>query len=135
MKKIIAALLLSTTLTGCAVWDAYFMAKYDNIEYALINKIRTLSELSTDTCKDTIISKDNFNAMYFVAVELNNFSQHVPRNKDTHKISQNLVELTKQGKEMYAKSSNVSETFCKIKLQQINRSAELAQKVIGAKPR
>jgi len=46
-----------------------------------------------------------------------------------------LVELTKQGKEQYAKDSNVSEIFCKLKLQQISRSAEVAQKVIGKKPR
>jgi hypothetical protein len=36
---------------------------------------------------------------------------------------------------LYVKSPNVSETFCKLKLQQIGRSAEVAQKVIGKKPR
>lgn len=134
MKKLFVALLLSTTLTGCAVWDAYFMAKYDNIEYALTNKIRTFAQLGVENCKDYKISKENFENLYFISVELHNFSQHIPRNEDTHKVTGNLVELTKQGREMYSKE-NVSETFCKLKLQQINRSAELAQKVIGSKPR
>ena len=73
--------------------------------------------------------------MYNTAIELRNFSQNIPRNDDTTKLASNLVELTKQGKELYVKNPNVSETFCKLKLQQINRSAEVAQKVIGKKPR
>lgn len=134
MKKIIAAILLSTTLTGCAVWDAYFMAKYDNIEYALTNKMRTMSQLGVETCKDQNISRDNFDGLYYISVELHNYAQYTPRNDDAYKITGNLVELAKQGREMYVKG-NVSETFCKLKLQQINRSAETAQKVIGSKPR
>jgi len=135
MKKIIVSLFLVTTLSGCAVWDAYFMAKYDNIEYALTNKMRTISQLSVETCKDQNVSKDTFENLYFIAIELHNYSQYTPRNVDAFKITGNLVELTKQGREMYYKNNNVSETFCKLKLQQINRSAELAQKVIGNKPR
>jgi PBP1b-binding outer membrane lipoprotein LpoB len=135
MKKIIAALFLATTLSGCALYDAYFMAKYDNIEYALTNKIRTVSQLSVDQCKDQEVSKENFLNLYVIAVELHNYAQYTPRNVDAYKITSNLVDLTKQGREMYAKSNPVSETFCKLKLQQVNRSAELAQKVIGSKPR
>ena len=111
------------------------MAKYDNIEYALTNKIRTLSELAVEDCKDQSKSRDNFEGLYFIAVELRNFTQYIPDNPDANKLSGNLVELSKQGREMYVKNSNVSEGFCKLKLQQINRSAEVAQKVIGKKPR
>ena len=139
MKKILLALILSTSLSGCAigykVYDAFFMAKYDNIEYALTNKIRTLSELAVEDCKEQSKSRDNFEGLYFIAVELRNFTQYIPDNPDANKLSGNLVELSKQGREMYVKNSNVSEGFCKLKLQQINRSAEVAQKVIGKKPR
>jgi hypothetical protein len=134
MKTLIVAIAL-TTLGGCAVVEAYFMAGYDNAEYSLTNKIRTMSELGVEKCKDTQSGKQLFEEIYVVSKELNNFTQYVPRNTDSHKITGNLVELSKQGKEMYVKNSNVSETFCKLKLQQINRSAEMAQKVIGAKPR
>ena len=139
MKKILIALFLATNLSGCAVaykvYDAFFMAHYDNIEYALTNKVRTLSELAIEDCKDQSKSKDNFEGLYFISVELKNFTQYIPDNPDAHKLAGNLVELTKQGREMYVKSPSVSEGFCKIKLQQINRSAEMAQKVIGSKPR
>lgn len=139
MKKILLALILSISLSGCAigykVYDAFFMAKYDNIEYALTNKIRTLSELAVEDCKDQNKSRDNFEGLYFIAVELRNFTQYIPDNPDANKLSSNLVELSKQGRDLYLKNSNVSESFCKLKLQQINRSAEVAQKVIGKKPR
>jgi len=139
MKKLLLSILLVTNLSGCAigykVYDAFFMAKYDNIEYALTNKIRTLSELAVEDCKDQNKSKDNFEGLYFIAVEMRNFSENIPRNVDTAKLAGNLVELSKQGREMYVKNSNVSEGFCKLKLQQINRSAETTQKVMGKKPR
>ena len=135
MKKLIAAALITTSLSGCALFDAYFMAGYDTTEYALVNKIKTKAELSVEDCKDQKVSKQNMNDLYFIAVEMRNFSENIPRNVDTAKLAGNLVELTKQGKDLYAKDSNVSETFCKLKLQQIGRSAEVAQKVIGKKPR
>jgi hypothetical protein len=135
MKKLIAVTLVATSLSGCALFDAYFMAGYDTTEYALVNKIKTKAELSVEDCKDQKVSKQNMNDLYFIAVEMRNFSENIPRNVDTAKLAGNLVELTKQGKDLYAKDSNVSETFCKLKLQQIGRSAEVAQKVIGKKPR
>ena len=135
MKKLIAVALITTTLSGCALFDAYFMAGYDTTEYALVNKIKTKAELSVDDCKDQKVSKQNMNDLYFIAVEMRNFSENIPRNVDTAKLAGNLVELTKQGKDLYAKDSTVSETFCELKLQQIGRSAEVAQKVIGKKPR
>jgi len=122
-------------LSGCALIDAYFQARYDNIEYALTNKIRTISEVSVENCKEQEISKYNFDQLYFVSIELNNYAQYTPRNESAYKITNNLLELSKQGRDAYVKSNNVSETFCKLKLQQINRSAEKAQEVIGRKPR
>jgi hypothetical protein len=135
MKTLIAAVVLTTTLSGCAVIDAYFQAKYDNIEYALTNKMRSISEVSVEQCKDQEASKENFLNLYHIAVELNNYAQYTPKNESAYKITNNLLELSKQGRDMYAKGTNVSEVFCKLKLQQINRSAETAQKVIGSKPR
>lgn len=135
MKTLIATLIISTSLSGCALIDAYLMAGYDTTEYALVNRIKTQAELAVDDCKDPIKSKQNADNLYVTAVELKNFATNIPRNEDTAKLAGNLVELTKQGKEQYVKNPNVSETFCKLKLQQIGRSAEVAQKVIGKKPR
>ncbi len=49
MKKIISALILSTTLSGCALYDIYMMAGYDTNEYALITKVRTISISHSDS--------------------------------------------------------------------------------------
>jgi hypothetical protein len=111
------------------------MAGYDTTEYALVNRIKTQADLYAEDCKDNSKSKQNLDSLYFTTIELKNFATNIPRNEDTTKLAGNLVELAKQGKELYVKSPNVSETFCKLKLQQIGRSAEVAQKVIGKKPR
>ena len=52
MKKILLILAV-LSLNGCAVYDAYFMAKYDTNEHALVSKIRTMAELGVDECKKT----------------------------------------------------------------------------------
>jgi hypothetical protein len=135
MKKLIVVAIISTSLSGCALWDAYMMAGYDTTEYALVNRIKTQADLYAEDCKDSNKSKQNLDSLYFTTIELKNFATNIPRNEDTTKLAGNLVELAKQGKELYVKSPNVSETFCKLKLQQIGRSAEVAQKVIGKKPR
>jgi len=135
MKKLIAVAIISTSLSGCALWDAYMMAGYDTTEYALVNRIKTQADLYAEDCKDGIKSKENVDRLYFTTIELKNFATNIPHNEDTAKLAGNLVELAKQGKDLYAKNPNVTETFCKLKLQQIGRSAEVAQKVIGKKPR
>lgn len=122
-------------LPGCAVLDAYFMANYDNVEYAITNKVRTFAQLAVEECNDYDKSKTNFNRIYGYGLELRNFTQYIPDNEDAAKLGTNIEELTKQAKDHYAKNTTVSETFCKLKLQQISRSAETAQQVIGAKPR
>lgn len=122
-------------LPGCALWDAYFMAGYDNVEYALVNKVRTFSELAVEDCSNEERTKTNVSRIHGYAVELKNFTQYIPDNEDANKLGNNLFQLTLQTKDHYAKNTNVSEGFCKLKLQQINRNAETIQKVIGSKPR
>ena len=39
MKRILIVL-FAFSLSGCALFDAYFMAKYDTTEYALVNEIK-----------------------------------------------------------------------------------------------
>jgi hypothetical protein len=133
MKRL-ALLLLVLSLNGCALIDAYFMAGYDNNEYAIVNKIRTTAELSVDNCKDQTQAKLTFENLYILSYEFKNFTQYIPRNQEAHKLSEQVLELSKQGKELYAKG-NVSEVFCKLKLQQVSRSAETIQQVLGSKPR
>lgn len=131
--KLLIASSIIVLMPGCALWDAYFMAGYDNQEYALINNIRTNAELNVGMCSDYEASKKTFEYLYSKGLEVKNFTQYIPENTDAHKLAGNIYELTKQGKDAY--TGPVSTTFCKLKLQQIVRASETAQKVIGSKPR
>lgn len=133
MKKLLLISVL--LLNGCALTDAYFMAKYDTNEYGLINQVKTKALLAQDTCYDTNISKAKVNDLYATTTEFRNFTFHIPRNEDATKIADKLVLLVGESKDLYNKTDKVSEIYCKAKLQQIVRSADVAQSTLGAKPR
>lgn len=124
-----------TFLPGCALLDAYFMAKYDTNEYNLITEIRTIAETQTKACDDAQEGAFVFDLLVYKSTQVANFTQYIPDNEDAHKLAKNVVEIAKQGKEAYEKNDNVSSTFCKLKLKQIQRTAEMSQKVYGSKPR
>lgn len=134
MKKTLIAL-VAVSLSGCALVDAYFMAKYDTHEYSLVNSIKTKAQVAQETCNDTQLSKAKLTDIYNTAVEFRNFTFHIPRNEDATNMAGKLVALVKESKDHYAKTDKVSEFYCKQKLQQIVRSADVIQGPIGAKPR
>jgi hypothetical protein len=133
--KLLIVSSLVVALPGCALWDAYFMAGYDTTEYSLVNQIRTNAEVNVGMCTDQEASKKNFDYLYLKGTELKNFTQYIPNNQDANRLANNIYELTKQGKEAYHNDKVVSATFCKLKLQQVVRATETAQKAIGSKPR
>lgn len=126
-------------LPGCAIvgklYDSYFLSKFDSTEYFLLNKIRTDSIISVSECSNTERSQKNFNSIYNSSLEFFNYTQFIPNNEDTQKIAKNILDVSKQGKELYDNNKLPSEAFCKLKLQQITRVAETAQQAIGGKPR
>jgi hypothetical protein len=121
-------------LSGCAVFDAYFMAKYDTNEYALINDIKTKAQVAEDNCSNNLLVTIQVNEIYIKSLEFKNFATHIPRNEDSIKLSDKLLILTKDSKEQFNKSA-VSTFYCKAKLEQIVKSADTMQQVIGKKPR
>jgi hypothetical protein len=130
MKKI-ALTLLVITLSGCTVFDAYFMAGYDNQEYYLINSIRTKAQIAQKSCDKPLETKAQINDIIYTSIELRNFTQHIPRNPEAYKMAGQMVELSEQLKI----DEKTSPVFCKMKLQQVERSAEKIQQVLGSKPR
>ena len=132
MKKlvIVVAVLM---LNGCALFDSYFMAGYDNQEYVLINKIRTKAQLSQKECFDREKTIGNIFVLIDLSTEFQNFTQHIPRNPEAYKMATQMTELVDQSAKAY--SGNPSQFFCKAKLQQIERNAEKIQTVLGSKPR
>ena len=121
-------------LSGCAVIDAYFMAKYDTNEYALINDIKTKAQVAEENCANNLLVTTQVNELYIKTLEFKNFATHIPRNEDSIKLSNKLLILTKDAKDQFNKSA-VSNFYCKAKLEQIVKSADTMQQAIGKKPR
>jgi hypothetical protein len=134
MKKILVVLFVFN-LSGCALFDAYFMAKYDTTEYALVNEIKTKAQVAEENCGNQILVVTQVNELYIKSLEFKNFTLHIPRNKDADNMSTKLLTLTKDTKEYFNKAEKISPIFCKAKLQQIVKSADTIQHVIGSKPR
>ncbi len=134
MKKI-AIILLTFSLSGCALFDAYFMAKYDTNEYFIVNDIKTKAQVAEENCNNQLLVVTQVNELYIKALEFKNFTTHIPRNKDTDNLSTKLLTLTKDTRDYFNKAEKISPIFCKAKLQQVIKSADTIQHVLGSKPR
>ena len=135
MKKLLITLLVTTSLSGCTLFDAYFMAKYDTTEYALVNDIKTKAQVAEENCGNHILVVTQVNELYIKSLEFKNFTTHIPRNKDADNMSTKLLILTKDTKDYFNKAEKISPIFCKAKLQQVVKSADTIQHVLGSKPR
>ena len=134
MKRILI-ILFAFSLSGCALFDAYFMAKYDTNEYFIVNDIKTKAQVAEENCGNHILVVTQVNELYIKALEFKNFTTHIPRNKDTDNMSTKLLTLTKDTRDYFNKAEKISPIFCKAKLQQIVKSADTIQHVLGSKPR
>jgi hypothetical protein len=134
MKKLIL-LTFVVLLSGCTVFDAYFMAKYDTNEYFIVNDIKTKAQVAEENCGNHILVVTQINELYIKALEFKNFTTHIPRNKDADNMSTKLLTLTKDTRDYFNKAEKISPIFCKAKLQQVVKSADTIQHVLGSKPR
>ena len=133
MKKLL--LLSALALSGCTVVDAYLLTHYDPNEYAQINAIRSQANAMQNDCMDMVKSSNNAAAIAKATQEFEFYSQHVPKNTDGYSMAQSINEMAQGLKKQYDTNLKVSPVFCKFKFQGIERSAEIAQKTIGARPR
>lgn len=135
MKKLVLILLLS--LTGCSsihdIVEAYLM-KYDANEYRLITDIRTFASLNKSNCDNAELSKSNAFIISQQTITFKNYVQYTPHNEKVIAASIDLNNIAQGLNALYLKGP-VGPAFCKIKFDTIEKSAELMQKTIGAKPR
>jgi hypothetical protein len=134
MKKLLVGLLLISSLSGCALYDAYFMARFDNNEYALINRIRTEANLGAAKCgkPEVVAIVDN---IYRTSIEFRNYGQSIPRNQDVIRMGNELAEIVKGLSDRYHGTEPVSMMYCTTKFSSIERNAVNIQNVVGKKPR
>jgi hypothetical protein len=132
MKKLV--LLLPFLLPGCALYDAYFMAKFDVNEYQYIARIRTHAGIGKEQCGTPAV-KDEVKYIFVVANEYKNYAEHIPRNTDSFKLADTLSQITNDFYKRYQGDKDPSVVYCRAKFTAIEQSADNIQKVLGAKPR
>jgi hypothetical protein len=134
MKKLLIVVVSAFGLSGCAVWDAYFMAKFDSNEYQYITRIRTQAQVGSPKCGTPEVI-ENVKYIYVAAQEYKNYAEMIPRNEDSFKLASTLTDITDDFYKRYQGEKTPSVVYCKAKFAAIERSSENIQKVIGAKPR
>ena len=133
MKKLVLVTLV-LLLNGCAVIDAYRMARFDNNEYSLVTQVRTQAQLGAIKCGASDVTP-YVDAVYVKSLELNNYSSGIAHNEEAAKMTEELLVITRGLKEKYISGEAVSQKYCELKFNNIKTSTELMQKTIGAKPR
>ena len=134
MKRL-AVLLSFVLLNGCALWDAYFMTGFDTNEYRIITEIRTDAGEYKTQCNDTAQSRINAESITRKTSLFENYSQEIPKNQNGINASRNLNEIARGLRDRYYAGGTVSPTFCKLKFESIEHSAQTIQHVVGQRPR
>ena len=133
MKRIfLAAFALS--LTSCALWDAYMMAPYDANEYMQITEIRALAGQYRKQCDNPILAPANAQAIANKTDLFEKYEELIPSNDNGYKAARALNEIAQGLNTAYAKGIG-SATFCRLKYNNIEHSAELIQRVTAGRPR
>lgn len=134
MRRLVLVLFTATGLSGCALWDAYFMAPYDANEYMLITEIRTNAIQYRRQCDNPVLAPQNAQAMANRTELYEKYEEQIPRNDNGIKSARALNEISQGLNTAYAKGP-VSATFCRLKYNNIEHSAELIQRVTAGRPR
>ena len=134
MKKNLAIFMI-TLLPSCAAYDAYFMAKFDQNEYQLINDIRSLAQISSEFCSNQQQMVPIVDRIYLKSIEFKNYAEFIPENKASIKLSESLIDLTEPLHVRYHKTEKISEAYCKQKMDILKNAATVIAQTIGSKPR
>lgn len=135
MRKILISAVLLSSLSGCAIWDAFMMTPFDPSEYLLVTTIRTDAGTYKAQCDDAAASKKNTADIANKTQLFENYSKEIPHNDNSYKASQELNKIAQEFQDRYTKSTTVSSTYCKLKFGSIENSAATIQHVLGSRPR
>ena len=139
MKKLAIALTI-VLLTGCAtiqqstLYRAWYLPKFDNVEYDKINSIRTEAYFNAAKCGTPEVVPA-VEKLYYKSIEFKNYASSIPHNEEVVKMSGELAEIMKGLNVRYHEKDPVSLTYCTTKFSIIDKNSVTIQNVIGAKPR
>jgi hypothetical protein len=130
MKRLILIAVLF--LCSCALFKG--PAPFDNNEYALINRIYTLSEVYKIDCGNVEKTKANFSNLAEISMELVNYSSDIPNNLDTVNL---VIPLHKMisGADVKFRTETHGIVYCKLKLDNIETSAGIVKAVVAKRKR
>tara|TARA_Y100001938_G_scaffold142076_1_gene212770 strand:- start:325 stop:732 length:408 start_codon:yes stop_codon:yes gene_type:complete len=135
MKKTIAIISVSFLLSSCAVLDTLKLSKFDQNEYRSVVDLRSFAQTVVPYCDEEFFDYDYVLQLNYFSLNMFNYVQFLPNNDDTIEMVRALHELVQQFKAKYDTEEFVSHNYCRLKLQQIERSARKIQKAIGGKNR
>lgn len=133
MKTLIALSIVSL-LSGCAIYDAYFMAKFDVNEYQYIARIRTQSQIGVQKCGTPGVV-ENVNAIYSYSQEYKNYAEKIPHNENSFQLASTLIQITEEFYKRYQGDNPPGVAYCRAKFGLIESSSENIQTTLGNKPR
>jgi len=135
MKKTIATISIVLLLSGCTVLDSLRLAKFDTNEYGSVVDLRSYAQVVTPFCDEEYFDYDFVMQLHMLSTSMFNYAQFLPNNDDTVEMVKTLHEIVQQFKVKYDTQEYVSKNYCRLKLQQIERSARTIQETIGRKNR
>ena len=135
MKKTIAAISVSFLLSSCAILDTMKLAKFDANEYRSVVDLRSYAQIVTPFCEEQIFDYELVMRLHMLSTSMFNYVQFLPNNSDTIEMTRALHQLVQQFKAKYDTDGYASSNYCRLKLQQIERSARRIQEAIGGKNR
>lgn len=135
MKKILSVLAIAS-LSGCALWDAYFMTGYDPNEYMLITQIRVDAQVYKTQCDNHLLAANNAQSIVAKTNLFEKYSEKIPKNENGVNASRSLNQIAQGLAMSYVDAkAEPSATFCKLKYSSIENSAYVIQTVVGDRPR
>ena len=135
MKKTIATISVALLLSGCTVLESLKLAKFDTNEYSSVVDLRSYAQVVTPFCDEQVFDYDLVMQLHMLSTSMFNYAQFLPNNDDTIEMVKALHEIVQQFKTKYDTQGFVSNNYCRLKLQQIERSARRIQEAIGSKNR
>ena len=111
------------------------MTKFDNIEYRQITEIRVDASMYKNQCSNPLLAQSHATALAYKTELYEKYSQELPHNDNGYKAAKSLNEIAQGLATRYTESTPVSPLFCKLKMSNVENTAEIIQHVIGSRPR
>ena len=123
-------ILLAAMLTGCALWPSAF----DSAEHARMVNIH-VAAIDDSVCNSRERAAPVAQQMFADARWAWHYGQSLVDNEKMTRMSFELMMITKELAERYAKSDTVSTYYCKNKFENIRRATDTVIKVSARRPR